>query len=575
MVSYSSKILSLMFLGILLSLACARGTSAQGRGAAEDIDRIEARAAYIDGLAAYENENYREALELLKTAYVKLPDQAGVNFALADTYFMVNDLTNAEYYAKQAVKLKPGNLWYHMKLATIYREAGKNEAAVNELEAARRYHPRDTELLYELARIYADMGQPAKSNDVYNKLLLLEGEDVRIRLRKLRNFNNLSMPDSSLAELRKIKELNPKNISTLQALGNQYLKMNRHQKAKEVLREALQIKRNDSRTLVMLSDIYLSKAQWDSAAILLEDFAADSSASEEEKTRIGRYLYSEFNKSPNNTELRRLTGRVLRQLMKSEEKSGVIQELAGDFFAKTNQHELALEAAEKTTRLNPSNDSAWKQRLRLLLTEGKTKEAITVGKEAVEKIPQDPVILYFLGSAHLARQNYQQSIENLGEAKTLPVRRTLKSSILAALGDAHAGLEEWDAAFRNYEESLKITPRNAIVLNNYAYYLSIQKKALPKAKTMAEKALALDPGNSSYLDTLGWIHYQMGEYDKAEQYLRAALEKGSNSAEVMEHLGDILDKLNKGEQARKWWRKALEKDSTRTHLKNKISTQGE
>ncbi|MGK7369907.1 MAG: hypothetical protein ACNS64_06800, partial [Candidatus Halalkalibacterium sp. M3_1C_030] len=72
-------------------------------------------------------------------------------------------------------------------------------------------------------------------------------------------------------------------------------------------------------------------------------------------------------------------------------------------------------------------------------------------------------------------------------------------------------------------------------------------------------------------DTVGWVYYQKGEYQKAEKFIRASLDTDEASAEVMEHMGDVLDKLNKPEEALEWWKKAYEKDTTRTHLKEKIS----
>lgn len=575
MVKHLAEKLPLYFLGILFVFLSFSDSPAQNNRSVEETDLVNARSAYIDGLAAFENANYQQALKLLKAAYVKLPDHPGVNYALADAYYMVNDLTNAEYYGKQAVQLAPRNLWFRIKLADIYREAGKKEAVISELCAARQYHPNNSEVLYKLAKAYSDSDQLQKANEIYNKILFLGGEDISVRLQKLRHFNSLDMKDSALAELRKIRDLDPGNLSTLHVLSNQYLKMDRRQKAKEVLKNALDLNGESSKTVVMLTDIYIKEAKWDSAGTILIDMAADSSVDKEEKLNMGRYLYSKFTNNPDNEELKQVTGQVLQKLMETESQSSQIQALAADFFAKTNQHELALKALEKSTQLNPANDSAWRQRLRLLLVTGKTEAAVTIGEQAVKEIPQDPVILYFLGSAHLSRQNYQKAIDHLQKAEALPVRRNLKSSILSALADAHAATENWNSAFQHYEESLNLNPQNAVVLNNYAYYLSVQKQNLSQAEEMAKQALSLDPENPSYLDTLGWIYYQMGKYRKAEKYIRASLESGKASAEVMEHLGDVLDKLNNPEEARKWWKKALKKDSTRSHLKNKISPQGE
>jgi len=575
MTGYSSHNLFLLIGSLLFILFSAPAICAQSTQSVDEKARINAQSAYIDGLAAFENENYQQALELLKAAYVKLPDHAGVNFSLADTYLRVGDIANAEYYGKQAVKLNPKNQWYRLKLARIYRDQGKNNAAVAELQDALQYNPRNSNLLRELAQSYSDLGDLQKANDIYNKLLYLGGENLTIRLQKLDHFNSMGMQDSAIAELKKIRNLDPDNLSTLRVLSNQLKEMGKVDEAQKVLENALRINNRDTKTLIMLSDIYIRKTQWDSLDTLLRAAVSNPSISQDEKITLGQYLYSKYRSNTNNSDLQHVTGSVLQKLMEVAPESGRVQGLAGEFFANTQQPNLALKALERTNNLSPTNDSAWKQRLQILLTEGRIKEAVSVGKEAAKEIPQDPVILYLLGNAQLSNQQPKQAIKNLTEASKLPVRRSLKGRILAALGNAHAALDKWESAYQYYDESLEINPENAGVLNNYAYYLSLQNKALKRAEQMAQKALELDPQNASYLDTMGWVYYQQGAYKKAEKYIHDALQTGQAIAEVMEHLGDVLDKLDRPDEARKWWQKALDKDSSRTHLKNKLSSDGE
>lgn len=564
----SIKIYIVLTIAGLLTTSASKSLAQQQ---AIDQEQIKAQSAYINGLAAFENEDYQRALDLLNTAYVKLPDHPGINFALADAYLQINDIGNAEYYGKQAIKLDPKNRWYRLKIANIYRSSGKTKAAINELNKALEYHPGDHDLLQELAQLYSNHGVPRQANKIYNKLLYLRGEDISLRLQKLQNFNNLNMQDSAIVELQKIRDLDPGNLSTLQVLSNYYIEMDRLEEAREVLQNALQINREDPKTLIMLSDIFMSEAKWDSVGTTLGNVVEDSTVSSETKLKVGRYLYSKFKEDKENEGIREATSSIFQKAMASEPESGKLSALAADFFTETNEHDLALQALEHTTSQMPTNDSAWQQRLQLLMRKGKIKEAITVGQEAAEQIPQDPIILYFLGSAHLSDRNHQKAIENLQEASTLPARKPLKASIYGSLGDAYAGMEKWNQAFKNYEESLNIDPENTVILNNYAYYLSLQQSNLSKAEEMAQRALNIDPQNTSYLDTLGWIYYQKKEFSKAKKYIQKAIDSGPANAEILEHMGHVMNKLNKPQEAKTWWEKALQKDSTRTHLKEKIS----
>ena len=87
---------------------------------------------------------------------------------------------------------------------------------------------------------------------------------------------------------------------------------------------------------------------------------------------------------------------------------------------------------------------------------------------------------------------------------------------------------------------------------------------------MSKEALAQQSNNQSYLDTYGWIYYQLGEYQEAELWVRKAIELGSTSPVIHEHLGDIYFKLSDKEKAMKFWQKALELDPNNRSLKEKI-----
>lgn len=88
---------------------------------------------------------------------------------------------------------------------------------------------------------------------------------------------------------------------------------------------------------------------------------------------------------------------------------------------------------------------------------------------------------------------------------------------------------------------------------------------------MAIRALELNPENAAFLDTMGWIYFKMGDYEKAYEYIRASIDTGDASAEVMEHMGDVYDKMGEPDRAHYWWQKALDKDENRTYLEERLN----
>src|SRR6056297_104387 len=309
----TNRIFILTLIGALFLMGSAGLLHAQNNSGKEvsERDLINGESAYIEGLQEFENANYERALDLFSEAYVKLPENAGLNYAMADAYRQIGDLANASYYGKQAVDLEPDNKWYRVMLAGIYRQAGKNEATVVELEKALEYHPEATEVLAELADTYASYGKLLESNKAYTKLLKLTGENINIHLQKLRNFNKLGIRDSVITELQKIRELDPDNLSTLQTLSNFYLEMDKKDEAKSVLESALEQNNRDPKTLIMLADLYAQEAKWDSVGTLLGNVVSDPIIPADAKLTVAQYLLSQFQQNSDSPRLKQATSSII------------------------------------------------------------------------------------------------------------------------------------------------------------------------------------------------------------------------------------------------------------------------
>ena len=82
----------------------------------------------------------------------------------------------------------------------------------------------------------------------------------------------------------------------------------------------------------------------------------------------------------------------------------------------------------------------------------------------------------------------------------------------------------------------------------------------------------MDSENGAYLDTIGWIHYNLGNYEKARDYIFQAISFREDSAIVIEHLGDVYYKLGDIDEALEYWNQAFEKNTANSELKKKIES---
>ena len=228
-------------------------------------------------------------------------------------------------------------------------------------------------------------------------------------------------------------------------------------------------------------------------------------------------------------------------------------------------------------------------------------------RRALKFRPNDPYLLMFLGLTlnRLSREdealeslemaakadpdnldillNYGNTLNRLGDknkaififrkANLLKPDNVYILDILGMLYDELGMVQQCDSI---YDAAMQQFPENDLLMNNFAYILSVRNERIEYAFNLARKALEKQPDNAAYLDTMGWIYYRMGQYELALTYTIKSLEQreGDESRRenpvVIEHLGDIYYKLGDIDNAKTNWGKALKLDETNEQLKKKL-----
>ncbi len=130
---------------------------------------------------------------------------------------------------------------------------------------------------------------------------------------------------------------------------------------------------------------------------------------------------------------------------------------------------------------------------------------------------------------------------------------------------------DWDNAEKNFYKALKISPKQAEVLNYLAYSWLEKKINLDKAKEMLVEAVSISKGQGYILDSLGWAYFLLKDFDKAEELLQIAYEKEPSEAVIYDHYGDVLWTNGKEIQARYVWQNAIKLKNIENDLKETIN----
>jgi len=208
--------------------------------------------------------------------------------------------------------------------------------------------------------------------------------------------------------------------------------------------------------------------------------------------------------------------------------------------------------------------------IRALALAGKKDEAIKIAEQAVAAYADSPRIqaqpgwvLYYAKRYAEAEERYRAFIKKFDDQHdTSEIRDELRDARLI-LSNLCIELDRWPEAEEWLEEVLDEFPEDIGALNDLGYLWTEQKKNLPRALVMIQKAVEGDPDNIAYIDSLGWAYYQLGRYGEAVKELEKAVSLDDDpDGVILDHLGDAYIKATQKDKAIEMWRRAAESFET-------------
>ena len=184
------------------------------------------------------------------------------------------------------------------------------------------------------------------------------------------------------------------------------------------------------------------------------------------------------------------------------------------------------------------------------------------GRKAFERFPKETAFLEMASMGDYNLEEYDKVLDLCQKVLEVAPRDSSKTlRAWSTMGDIYHQLGDDKKAYKAYDKALKINPDYVYVLNNYAYYLSVEGKKLKKAYNMSKKTIEAEPDNATYLDTFGWILYLQGKALEAKPFFKhAMLYGGKDSVVIMDHYAAVLFALKEYDLALVYWNLALQKN---------------
>ena len=513
---------------------------------------------FLEALRAKENNEYSNAYNIFLYA-LQIDSTSSIVWAELSNYYSFMQLDSMAIGAMQkAVQFSPDNLDYKVSLADMNRESGNISEAIRLYEELVKANPDKAELNFHLSNLYLKSREIDKAIAALNDLENNVGMSEAISMQKYKLYLAVDQKENALKEVEKLSEKFPLEAKYQIFIGDFYLEEGDPEKALVYYEKSNNIDPENPLYVVSMSNYYEQKGDHEAAANEIEKALKNSSLDIDTQIAIlGKYIQNLIR----NREDVESANALFETLMAQHSQEKELNLMYGRFLVSQSKWDEARFQYQIVTESNPENIDAWRQLLNVTLRQDSADEIIKVCDAAIVRFPDIPEFYFYKTSALYQKEKFNEAISVLQEGiQYIPEDNTvLLSTFYGQLGDLYHRTGKKKEAYAAYDKSLEYSEKNILVLNNYAYFLSLDKAQLDRAEMMSGRCLRFQPKNPTYLDTYAWILFQRGNYSLSKFYIESAITNGgSENADVLDHYGDILFKTGNTDKAILQWEKALE-----------------
>jgi tetratricopeptide (TPR) repeat protein len=468
----------------------------------------------------------------------------------------------AENEFKTAVKIQPDSEEAVTALSILYNEEGDTSRALDVLNAFPE-GARSAKLYSALGYTYEQNKSYKKAVEAYQKSVDLDHDNLDSVRGLAQNLLNDGQPDAALVQYRVIAEADPSDAQTYMRMAEIYRRNGKLDEAYECLKKASAVVPESLELKYNMAVIEDAQGKYDDSIVILTELLQKTEHAN------GQYDISEKN---NRAIFMERLGTVYRESNKPQLAIDTFRRMfdLGDdnairgyqqiieTYRDQKQWQLATSTAEEAAKKYPNDRQlqmvAASQRADL----GNPGPAIDQVKAMLKGAPDDREVYIALSQMYSRTKDWPQAEANINKAMELSTKQEDKDYVTFVEGSIYERQKKYELAEESFHKVIADDPKNAQALNYLGYMLADRGVRLEEALGYIRRAVALDPQNGAYLDSLGWAYYRMGNYELAEENLRRASEKIGSDPTVQAHLGDLYQKTGHLKLATTHWQRAID-----------------
>lgn len=526
---------------------------------------------FLEAMRLKEKKEYASAFGLLQHCLDIHPGASSALYEISQYYMFLRQIPQGQAALEKAVANAPDNYWYSQGLASLYQQQNENDKAISLLEEMVVRFPGKQDPLFNLLDLY---GRQEKYEEVISTLNRLEkrmGKNEQLSMEKFRIYLQMKDDTKAFQEIESLVQEYPMDVRYQVILGDVYLQNGKKQEAYDVYQKVLAVEPDNPMALFSMASYYKQTGQEDLYQQQLDTLLLNKKVTPDTKVSIMRQMIVENEQADkDSTQVIALFDRMMQQ----EQDDPQVPMLYAQYLLSKNMEAASVPVLEQVVDLDPANKAARMMLIGAAVRKEDYKQIIKVCESGIEATPDALEFYYYLAIAYNQVEQTDSVLsicERALQHTTPDSKKEIVSDFYSIMGDMYHTKDKMAETYAAYDSALVYNPSNIGALNNYAYYLSVERRDLDKAEEMSYKTVKAEPNNATYLDTYAWILFEKGNYAEARIYIDNAIKSdGEKSDVIVEHCGDIYYMTGDVDGALEYWKKALDMGSESKTLKQKI-----
>ena len=519
-------------------------------------------AVFLNAMKEYNAGNLQKAKENFQLLMAIDPQNDAACYYLANIALRTDDAVSGELYLRKGIGLDSSNFWYRDMLGQVYIKNKKIEEAIKVYEGLLALYPKKSSVYYSLVNLYMGSQDTENARRMLSRIEAAQGKSEALAMATFNIFRMEQNWEGGLEYLIGFdKEFQSPRIECV--IADMYAERYRDSLALEYYDKALKQDPQYAPAMYGKGEVYRLKGDFESYFKEIRPFFSSREVDSQMKAE---YLKQVFQVPNFIQRFRKQVDSIMLVMEETHPADTTSNMFIAAYWGQGGDNERCKRLLKENYDLYPNKHSTMFQYVLAIYQLEEWENLEQAATDALEKFPADADLVQLRGIARFQLKKTEKAIESYREMEKIALAKKDTAILITSysvLGDLHYEKKDSKGAFAYYKKALKLNPNENGVLNNYAYYLSLEGKNLKQAYEMSRRTIESEPDNPTYLDTFGWILFLMDKPLEAKaQFKHAMLYGGTESAAILDHYAEVLFKLGEHDLAFIYWNQAKQLDST-------------